>query len=119
MQKLMIALLLLPFAGCAEEPAPPKPKKAPEPPPVVKKVEPPAEKPKPPSPPPVEDKKPPTPASESVPKVMLDPTLPEWSQTAPAEFKVKFSTSKGDFLVQVKREWSPRGADCFFCLVKN
>jgi peptidyl-prolyl cis-trans isomerase A (cyclophilin A) len=32
---------------------------------------------------------------------------------------VKFSTSKGDFVVQVKREWAPVGADRFYNLVKN
>jgi peptidyl-prolyl cis-trans isomerase A (cyclophilin A) len=53
------------------------------------------------------------------PKVLVDPTLPEWSQTAPAEYKAKFSTTKGDFVIHVTREWSPRGADRFYCLVKN
>jgi len=37
---------------------------------------------------------------------------------APAEFKVKFETSKGDFVVAVHREWAPRGADRFYELVK-
>src|SRR5881394_36564 len=115
MQKLLIASLLLSFAACSEEPPPPKPKKAPEPAPVVKKTPPPPP-PTPPPPPPVDEK--PKPAA-AAPKVLLDPTLPEWSQTAPAEYKAKFSTTKGDFVLQVTREWAPRGADRFYCLVKN
>jgi peptidyl-prolyl cis-trans isomerase A (cyclophilin A) len=43
----------------------------------------------------------------------------ELKETAPATFKVKFETSKGDFVVQVTREWSPNGADRFYNLVKN
>ena len=38
---------------------------------------------------------------------------------APATFKVKFATSKGDFAVEVHRDWSPGGADRFFNLVRT
>jgi len=38
--------------------------------------------------------------------------------TAPATFKVKMSTTKGDFVVEVHREWAPLGADRFYNLVK-
>jgi peptidyl-prolyl cis-trans isomerase A (cyclophilin A) len=38
---------------------------------------------------------------------------------APAEFKVKFTTTKGDFVVAVHRDWSPLGADRFYNLVRN
>ncbi len=41
------------------------------------------------------------------------------NQTAPATFKAKFETSKGDFLVEVHRDWAPNGADRFYNLVKN
>ena len=118
MKKMTIAILLVSFAACSPEPPPPKPKAPPSPPPVAKKVEAPVEKPAPPPTPPPADKKPPAPALATA-KVLLDPTLPEWSQTAPAEFKVKFSTSKGDFTVLAVREWSPRGVDRFYCLAKN
>jgi len=111
----MIALLLVSMTNCSEEPPPPKPKKAPEPPSVVKAPE---RRVEPPPPPKEEPSKPPAPAA-AVPKVLLDPKLPEWSQTAPAQFKVKFATSKGGFTVEVKREWAPRGADRFYGLVKN
>jgi peptidyl-prolyl cis-trans isomerase A (cyclophilin A) len=38
---------------------------------------------------------------------------------APDQFKVKFTTTHGDFVVAVHREWSPLGADRFYNLVKN
>jgi peptidyl-prolyl cis-trans isomerase A (cyclophilin A) len=38
--------------------------------------------------------------------------------TAPAVFKVTMSTTKGDFVVEVHRDWSPLGADRFYNLVK-
>lgn len=41
------------------------------------------------------------------------------NETAPAKFQVKFETSKGDFTVEVIRNWSPNGADRFYNLVKN
>jgi peptidyl-prolyl cis-trans isomerase A (cyclophilin A) len=40
-------------------------------------------------------------------------------EQAPAEFRAKFQTSKGDFVIQVRREWAPRGADRFYELVKT
>ena len=38
---------------------------------------------------------------------------------APETFKVKFTTTKGDFIVEVHRAWSPLGADRFYNLVRN
>jgi peptidyl-prolyl cis-trans isomerase A (cyclophilin A) len=38
---------------------------------------------------------------------------------APAVFKAKFTTSAGDFVVEVHRDWAPRGADRFYNLVRN
>jgi peptidyl-prolyl cis-trans isomerase A (cyclophilin A) len=38
---------------------------------------------------------------------------------APAVFEVKFTTTKGDFIVQVNRAWAPIGADRFYNLVKH
>jgi peptidyl-prolyl cis-trans isomerase A (cyclophilin A) len=38
--------------------------------------------------------------------------------TAPDKYKVKFTTTKGDFVVEVTRAWAPNGADRFFNLVK-
>jgi peptidyl-prolyl cis-trans isomerase A (cyclophilin A) len=38
---------------------------------------------------------------------------------APASFQVKLTTTKGDVIVLVHREWSPLGADRFYNMVKN
>jgi peptidyl-prolyl cis-trans isomerase A (cyclophilin A) len=38
--------------------------------------------------------------------------------TAPAAFKVKVSTTKGDFVIEVHRDWAPLGADRFYNLVR-
>jgi peptidyl-prolyl cis-trans isomerase A (cyclophilin A) len=51
-----------------------------------------------------------------------DPALlhPDTLKTkAPEVFEVKFVTTKGDFVVQVDREWAPLGADRFYNLVKH
>lgn len=37
----------------------------------------------------------------------------------PGHYRVKFETTKGDFVVQVHREWSPYAADRFHELVKG
>jgi peptidyl-prolyl cis-trans isomerase A (cyclophilin A) len=37
---------------------------------------------------------------------------------APAEFRVKFTTTKGPFVVTVHRKWGPRGADRFYNLAR-
>ncbi|MBN1566846.1 MAG: peptidylprolyl isomerase [Acidobacteria bacterium] len=41
------------------------------------------------------------------------------NETAPDKYQVKFDTSKGEFTVEVTREWAPLGADRFYNLVKN
>ena len=38
---------------------------------------------------------------------------------APERFKARFETTKGTFVIEVHREWSPNGADRFYNLVKN
>ena len=38
---------------------------------------------------------------------------------APDMYKVKFTTTKGDVIIQVNRGWAPQGADRFYNLVKN
>jgi peptidyl-prolyl cis-trans isomerase A (cyclophilin A) len=50
---------------------------------------------------------------------LLKPQSPAMNQTAPTTFKVRFETSKGDFIVEVQRGWAPAGADRFYNLVKN
>jgi peptidyl-prolyl cis-trans isomerase A (cyclophilin A) len=39
--------------------------------------------------------------------------------TAPNEFRVLFETSKGPFVVEVHRDWAPRGADRFYHMVQS
>jgi peptidyl-prolyl cis-trans isomerase A (cyclophilin A) len=41
------------------------------------------------------------------------------TEQAPAQYKAKFETSKGVFVLEVTRAWAPRGADRFYNLVKN
>ncbi len=41
------------------------------------------------------------------------------TEQAPATYKAKFDTSKGAFVIEVHRDWSPKGADRFYNLVKN
>jgi peptidyl-prolyl cis-trans isomerase A (cyclophilin A) len=38
---------------------------------------------------------------------------------APDLFKVRLVTTKGDFVIQVHRDWAPNGADRFYNLVRN
>ena len=38
--------------------------------------------------------------------------------TAPPVYKAKFVTTKGDFVIEVHRDWAPLGADRFYNLVK-
>jgi peptidyl-prolyl cis-trans isomerase A (cyclophilin A) len=40
-------------------------------------------------------------------------------EQAPAEFKAKFETTKGVFVLDVHRNWGPNGVDRFYNLVKN
>jgi peptidyl-prolyl cis-trans isomerase A (cyclophilin A) len=57
------------------------------------------------------------PASSADPNpALLKPSLA--AETAPESYKVKFETTKGDFVIQVTRAWAPNGADRFFNLVK-
>ncbi len=54
----------------------------------------------------------------NAPEVMMDPTGEQATQTAPDEFKVRFETSAGTFVIDVTRDWSPRGADRFYSLIR-
>jgi peptidyl-prolyl cis-trans isomerase A (cyclophilin A) len=51
-----------------------------------------------------------------------DPALlhPEqMTAKAPDVYQVKFTTTKGDFVVEVTRGWAPQGADRFYNLIKH
>jgi peptidyl-prolyl cis-trans isomerase A (cyclophilin A) len=56
------------------------------------------------------------PAKPNVEKLMNPAQL---NEKAPDKFQVKFDTSKGEFIIEVTRAWSPNGADRFYSLVKN
>ncbi|MGH7194042.1 MAG: peptidylprolyl isomerase [Candidatus Saccharimonadales bacterium] len=46
---------------------------------------------------------------------LLDPSLAK--EQAPDQFQARFSTTKGDFVIEVTREWAPHAADRFYNLV--
>src|SRR5262249_2757115 len=47
---------------------------------------------------------------------LLDPS--KAAEKAPDTFQAKFTTTKGDFVIEVTREWAPNGADRFYNMVK-
>jgi homoserine O-acetyltransferase/O-succinyltransferase len=49
---------------------------------------------------------------------LLDPAHEYWKRNAPAIFRVKVATTKGDFTVEGHRDWAPLGADRFYNLVR-
>ena len=70
----------------------------------------------PPSPLPVDE----NPAElASVISPLSDPMSREMNTMAPASFQVRFTTSKGVFVIEAYREWSPAGVDRFFNLVRH
>jgi peptidyl-prolyl cis-trans isomerase A (cyclophilin A) len=50
-------------------------------------------------------------------RALLRPAL--LKEKAPDEYKVQFSTTRGDFVVTVTRSWAPLGADRFYNLIKH
>ena len=44
---------------------------------------------------------------------------PDLAEPAPETFQARFETTKGEFVVEVRRAWAPNGADRFYNLVKN
>ena len=49
---------------------------------------------------------------------LLNPRHKLWKRKAPDVFRVKFETSKGDFVVEAHRDWAPHGADRLYNLVR-
>ena len=49
---------------------------------------------------------------------LTNPAHAIWSEAAPDVFEAHIETSKGVFVVEVHRDWAPRGADRFFNLVR-
>jgi len=50
--------------------------------------------------------------------ILLDPTNPEWRRPAPAISHLRFETTKGVFVLELVRAWSPIGADRFYNLAR-
>ncbi|HLX09070.1 MAG TPA: peptidylprolyl isomerase [Thermoanaerobaculia bacterium] len=48
---------------------------------------------------------------------LLDPGAALWQRQAPAVFQARFETGRGPFVVEVRRDWAPHGADRFFGLI--
>ena len=51
--------------------------------------------------------------------ILRDPAHPAFKEKAPEQFRVRFETTKGDILIALHRDWSPRGVDRFHQLVKH
>ena len=51
-------------------------------------------------------------------RILLDPEHAAWAVIAPDLFRVRFETTRGDFVLEVNRRWAPRGADRFYNLVR-
>lgn len=49
--------------------------------------------------------------------ILMNPDTPALNRRAPDLFHVRLETSKGRILIEVHREWAPRGADRFYNLV--
>lgn len=49
---------------------------------------------------------------------LLDPAAAFWSERAPSLFNARLETSKGAFILEIHRDWAPRGADRFFNLAR-
>jgi peptidyl-prolyl cis-trans isomerase A (cyclophilin A) len=110
MRVLLLSLGLV-LAGCGGEEATSEPAAEAEPAPAPEAA-PAAPAPKP--------EAPPAPEVLAVPEganpALIDPS--KATETAPAEYKVKFETNEGSFVVHVHRDWAPNGADRFYNLVK-
>src|SRR6185295_17301588 len=59
-------------------------------------------------------------AAKAAPKskaALMDPS--KLTAVAPPTYQASFETTAGSFVVEVHRDWAPKGADRFFNLVKN
>ena len=51
-------------------------------------------------------------------EVLMDPTHATMSEKAPDNFRARFQTSKGDFVIEIDRASAPHGVDRFYNLVQ-
>lgn len=54
-----------------------------------------------------------------VSEALGDPASAEMNERAPEAFQVRFETTKGTFVVEAHRSWSPNGVDRFYNLVRG
>jgi peptidyl-prolyl cis-trans isomerase A (cyclophilin A) len=57
------------------------------------------------------------PAASPYDRALLRPAL--LTAKAPDTYQVRFTTTKGDFVISVTRAWAPQGADRFYNLVRH
>ena len=50
---------------------------------------------------------------------LMNPDAQANQQTAPDVFRVRYDTSAGPVVIEVRRDWAPHGADRFYALVRN
>ncbi len=50
---------------------------------------------------------------------LMDPSSEAMTQRAPDVFDARFTTTAGQFVIRVHRDWAPRGADRFYNLVRH
>jgi len=48
----------------------------------------------------------------------MHPEIEYWNQAAPAAFRVRVGSSKGEFVIEARRSWAPVGVDRFYNLVR-
>jgi peptidyl-prolyl cis-trans isomerase A (cyclophilin A) len=56
-------------------------------------------------------------AAPALSQALMNPAA--LKEQAPPVYRVDFDTSKGQFVIEVHRDWAPNGADRFYNLVKN
>jgi cyclophilin family peptidyl-prolyl cis-trans isomerase len=55
---------------------------------------------------------------QRVKDVVLDPSNPEWTKPAPALSHLAFETTRGTFVLELRRAWGPIGADRLYNLAR-
>lgn len=50
---------------------------------------------------------------------LMNPASPDMNATAPSLYRVLFDTTRGEFTLEVQRDWAPIGADRFYNLVRE
>jgi homoserine O-acetyltransferase len=57
--------------------------------------------------------------AQTHPDILLSPQDARWNEPAPEVFRAAFETTRGRFVIDVQRAWSPYGADRFYNLVRH